>query len=266
MKNFISVLIILAKKAFAMNNKKIMMLAVALSCFCLPVQGMGFYASYKEYKRSYDIDYEDKSETLEGIDANKNGMRDDLEKFGKEALKDWDPLVLKAYHNWLKNLYVVMKNNAEINNDTKINYMNTHACFEQLVDDEYITNEEVREKLKDVDAQIFNLAFNTEKRKEIMDDNWYLIKTYLSAESIVNLKYSCVDLKLPEQQLFLLQKRSITYENGKLEERKNLSRRRFKEKPVLYENNVEFDYYKNNIKTIGEVYEEFYKRLDDSNK
>lgn len=249
-----------------MKSKRILILVIFLSCLSLSTQGMGFYASYKEYKRSYDIDYEDKSETLEGVDANENGMRDDLENFGKEALKDWDPLVLKAYHNWLRNLYIVMKKNAQVYNDTKIKYINSYACYRQLLEDELITNEAVRGRTKDVGAQISNLTYNTEKREKFKDKNWFLFQSYLIADGVVDLKYSCVDLKLSNDQLFLLQKRSITNFRGELDKRKDLTMSMFSEKPELYRNYIDFEYYKDKVLTRGEVYEEFYKRLDNPSK
>ncbi|MGI4993795.1 hypothetical protein ACRXCV_14240 [Halobacteriovorax sp. GFR7] len=224
--------------------------------------GMALIWFTNEYRRTYDIDYEDRSETLAGIDANGNGMRDDLERFGEEAYKDWDPLVLKAYYNWLKNLYVVMENKAHVDNDKKIDYINSRSCWLLLQRKKKITNSFVDTSIKKIHSQVFKLSFNTAQRKSILDENWFLYQTSISSQDIINLKYACVDLNLSKYEMFLLQKRSLTDVNGEIRIEKNLSTKFFNEKPRLYENNIDFDYYKDKILSRGEVYEDFYNNLN----
>ncbi|MFG1593838.1 hypothetical protein [Halobacteriovorax sp. CON-3] len=187
---------------FLLANAKMLLPLLAVAPFMI---GMTMVALMNEYKRSYDIDYEDKTEVLEGVDANNNGMRDDLERFGEEVYKDWNPIVMRAYHNWLKNLYVVMKKRGVVEDNEKIKYLNSLSCWVSLQYDKRLTDSQVEDTQKDEFLQIAGLAFNTRGR-ELYQRKDFIFDLSLNADSFYRWIYQCADIGITDQQIFKFQK------------------------------------------------------------
>lgn len=144
------------------NNMKIIKL-IALTL----TLSLGFSANSKEVKDEFTIilppepDEILNATTIHGIDANKNGVRDDIEHYiYKNISKDWN--VFNAYLQYYKNEHLLVKN---FNDRQKINYYAGEMSWKAMNCIGYFDS-----NIKMTGSQLIYVFYNTPSRKIVLNE------------------------------------------------------------------------------------------------
>lgn len=249
-------------------------LAIVFAAF-ITVLPMSLYGLYFQSKISLDADYEDKTETLMGVDANGNGVRDDIEMYADQKFHEDDKILKEALLEWGRALnQVINTSESDLNFlSVKRYYQDTSSCFDLLYDVEEFNTLRTTDFtrmilqtffLKNYDhymtGKFIDLFKNTPKRRAFLDKKDFIwpdaFRDGYSAPLI------CKHLNLTKEQLFDIS----TTDNEVYKWEKKYKRFDYSH---LYDNYLEvykgiipFETYRHELISRGEYYENLFKELD----
>lgn len=154
-----------------LKNEKIMKKAVktGLAISCLSVLLMGCSSllnpsvknSLKEVRSSPYLKSEDKTKTIGGIDANHNGVRDDIEGYLKLKYAN-NPEYISVYMDYAKELRSKL---TLASDDREVYRRASHEVTRKMVCASVIANKVEPEKMYQDTMIIYALSVNTKQRK-----------------------------------------------------------------------------------------------------
>lgn len=134
---------------------------------------VGYWNGIQPYKP--DIDYEDKTDTLKGIDANNNGVRDDIERYIHETWKGADPLIIQAMMNYVRQRTKIF--DLDVKNKEAIYEFNRHSkilyyCQDKLTEnfsDRYDWISLYRSNIEGIYSMLTNTRIRSKSYPQIDD-------------------------------------------------------------------------------------------------
>lgn len=151
-----------------------------------------------------ELNYEDVSKSLKGVDSNSNGVRDDIERYIQETWKNENPIIMKSLMNYAKHsesIYDLSDNEEEIRKYFEIKELRKE-CGYQFIFNLTGGRNSIGMSLNSV-LQIGNLLKNTRRREMFFLDkciigNCNKISVSLSEDYSVFTKCG-IDISFDEQ-------------------------------------------------------------------
>jgi len=126
------------------------------------------YSFINLFDRGPSINYEDRTDTLAGIDLDNNGLRDDVEKYISDITAEYNEEVKKMLSSVAKAeySYLLLDNYSDLDVRSKLIVENDRlTCYFLLIETYHLKHSSsIRDKRKN----IRKLIFNTYKRKSVI--------------------------------------------------------------------------------------------------